>query len=387
MVSSDQAAGRMKQIPFSGIRKIFEECDRLEQSGTDVVHFEIGRPDFDTPQPIKEAGTQALDDGHVHYTSNYGIAPLRTALAEKLATENGIEYDPNSEIVVTTGATEAVFITMLGLVEEGDEVLIPNPCWTYPSSIRMAGGSPVTYDLDSADGFQPDIDSIADAISEQTKLLVLNSPHNPTGAVIDKQHLAAIADLVVDNDLLLLSDEIYEKILYDDYSHLSPAAESRLFERTVTVNGFSKAYSMTGWRLGYLAAPSKLVDPIIRVRQYTTTCAPSISQYAGIHALQSGLHEPMVDAFSCRRERLLERVDRIPGMSCPTPLGAFYAFPTTPEGYSDEEEFVWSLLQEAGVAFVPGTVFGSSGRGRFRIAYSNSVERIDEAFDRLEEWL
>lgn len=387
MVKLDQSASRMDRIPFSGIRKIFEECDRLEQSGTDVVHLEIGRPDFDTPREIKESGTQALSDGHVHYTSNYGITPLRTALAEKLADENEIDYDPESEIVVTSGATEAIFVTMLALIQEGDEVLIPDPCWTYASSIRLAGGSPVPYELNPETGFKPDIDSLREAVSERTKLLVLNSPHNPTGGVVDQDCLDAVEDFVIDNDLLLLSDEIYEKILYDDHEHLSPAAEDSLFDRTITINGFSKAYSMTGWRLGYLAAPAELIDSIIRVRQYTTTCAPSISQYAGVRALQSGLHEPMVNSFDRRRERVMERIKNIPGMSCPTPAGAFYAFPTTPKGYPDEEEFVWSLLREAGVAFVPGSVFGESGHGRIRIAYSNSVDRIDEAFDRLEDWI
>ncbi|WP_233274843.1 pyridoxal phosphate-dependent aminotransferase [Haladaptatus cibarius] len=387
MVNIDHSASRMDRIPFSGIRKIFEECDRLEQSGTDVVHLEIGRPDFDTPSEIKQAGSQALSDGHVHYTSNYGIAPLRSALADKLSAENRIDYEPESEIVVTTGATEAIFVTMLALVEEGDEVLIPDPCWTYASSIRMAGGNPVTYELDPETGFKPDLDSLTEAVSERTKLLVLNSPHNPTGGVVDQDTLNAIGDFVIDNDLLLLSDEIYEKIRYDGSEHLSPAAENTLFNRTVTINGFSKAYSMTGWRLGYLAAPAELINSIVRVRQYTTTCAPSISQHAGVRALQSGLHEPMVNAFARRRERIMERIENIPGMSCPTLSGAFYAFPTTPDGYPDEEEFVWSLLREAGVAFVPGSVFGESGHGRFRIAYSNSVERIDEAFDRLEDWL
>ncbi|RBI59544.1 pyridoxal phosphate-dependent aminotransferase [halophilic archaeon] len=377
----------MNQIPFSGIREIFEECDRIEETGTDVVHLEIGRPDFDTPDEIKEAGRQALSDGHVHYTSNYGIEPLRTALSNKFLDENDIDYDPESEIVVTTGATEAVLVTLLALIEEGDEVLTPDPCWTYPSSIRMAGGTPITYELDPEDGFTPDMSSIKENVSDRTKLLILNSPHNPTGGVIDQESLDEIRDFVVDNDLLLMSDEIYEKIRYDSHQHLSPAAEDDLFPRTITINGFSKAYSMTGWRLGYLAAPSELIDPIIRVRQYTTTCAPSISQYAGIRALEGDLHTSMVDAFARRRDRVMERIEAIPGMSCPTPTGAFYAFPTTPKGIADEREFVWSLLQDEGVALVPGSVFGDSGRGRFRIAYSNSLGRIDEAFDRIEAWL
>lgn len=387
MGNIDHPAARMGQIPFSGIREIFEKCDELENAGVDVVHLEIGRPDFDTPSPIKEAAKQALADGHVHYTSNYGIKPLREAIASKLSAENGIEYDPSSEVIVTTGATEAVLITMLAFIEPESEVLVPDPGWTYEPITRLAGGEPVSYELDPKTGFQPDIASLQAKVTNKTRLLVLNSPHNPTGGVVTEDCLDEIAEFVLNNDLLLLSDEIYEKIRFEDYDHHSPAARQELFERTITVNGLSKAYSMTGWRLGYLAAPQDLVDPLIRARQYTTTCSPSISQYAGIRALQSGLYEPMVEAFARRRDRVLERIDEIPGISCPAPAGAFYAFPTIPSECSDAESFVNTLLEEKGVAFVPGTVFGESGQGRFRIAYANSLDRIDEAFNRLESWL
>ena len=377
-------ADRMAQIPFSGIRQIFEECGRLEAEGTDVVHLEIGRPDFDTPQPIKDAAVDAIEAGHVHYTSNYGIEPLRRALAEKLATENGVEYDSDGELIVTAGASEAVFVTVLALVGEGDEVLVPNPCWTYPPSIRAAGATPVGYELDPDTGFQPDLDSLRDAVSDATELLVVNSPHNPTGGALDREHAEGIADIATDNDLTVLSDEIYEKILYEG-SHQSLAALDGMYERTVTVNGFSKAYSMTGWRLGYLAAPPELIDPILRLRQYTTACAPSISQHAGLRAVGTDLHEPMVDAFAERRDLVVDRVERIPGMNLPAPAGAFYAFPTVPD--SDDEGFAWSLLREAGVAVVPGRVFGDAGHGRIRIAYSNSLGRLNEAFDRIEDWV
>ncbi len=377
----------MANVPFSGIREVFEECDRLEDQGQDIVHLEIGRPDFDTPSPIKQGAIDALDRGDVHYTSNYGIQPLRDRLATKLAEENGVRYDADDEIVVTCGATEAVFVTLMGLVGAGDEVLVPDPSWTYPAGVRLAGAEPVAYELDPATGFQPDLDSLREAASPRSKLLIVNSPNNPTGGVLDESGAKAIRDFAVDNDLLVMSDEIYEKILYGDESHHSLAALDAMRERTVTVNGFSKAYSMTGWRLGYLAAPADLVDPIIRARQYTSTCASSISQHAGVRAVGSDLHEPMVEAFERRKDRVCERIDRIPGMSSPTPGGAFYAFPTLPEGYADDREFVFSLLRESGVALVPGSVFGDAGEGRLRIAYSNSVERIDEAFDRIEQWL
>jgi len=380
-------AERLEHIAFSGIREVFEECRRLEADGRDVVHLETGRPDFDTPEPIKEAGIRAIADGRVHYTSNYGIEPLRERIAEKFATENGIEYDPDGELVVTTGATEAVFVTVLSLVDPGGEVLVPDPCWTYETAIRSAGGVPVYYDLDPATGFQPDPDSIADAVSTDTQLLIVNSPHNPTGGVVDADRARAIRDLAVEHDLAVLSDEIYEKIVYDGRKHHSLAALDGMFDRTVTVNGFSKAYSMTGWRLGYLGAPEHLVDALIRIRQYTTTCAPSISQHAGVRALEGSLHEPMVEQFAERRRRVLERLEAIPGMECPTPYGAFYVLPTLPSGWTDDREFAFSLLREAAVALVPGRVFGPAGEGRVRIAYSNSMERVDEAFDRLEAWL
>jgi len=376
----------MERIPFSGIREIFEECDRLEAAGEDVVHLEIGRPDFDTPEPIKAAAKDALDQSKVHYTSNYGIEPLRTALADKLATDNALEYDSENEIVVTTGATEAVFCTIVALTGPGDEVLLPDPSWTYRPAIETAGAEPVPYPLSPTAGYQPDLSALAERVTSETELLVVNTPHNPTGGMLDDDHARAIRDLAVEHDLTVLSDEIYEKIRYDR-DHVSLGALAGMHERTVTVNGFSKAYSMTGWRLGYLAAPESLVDPIIRLRQYTTTCAPSISQHAGVRALEGSLHRPMVDAFERRRDLVADRVADVPGMDCPTPQGAFYAFPTVPDGVDDETEFVYSLLREAGVALVPGTVFGETGTGRVRIAYSNSADRIATAFDRIEDWL
>lgn len=376
----------MSSIPFSGIREIFEECNRLEAEGRDIVHFEIGRPDFDTPEPIKAAGKEAIDAGHVYYTSNYGLFELRERIAQKFKNENDLEYDPSNEIVVTSGATEAIFITILSLVDPGEEVLIPDPHWTYKPAINAAGGSAVPYRLDPETGFQPNEASLRNAVSDDTKLLIVNTPQNPTGGVLNEAGAQTIRDIAVEHDLLVLSDEIYEKIIYGA-PHRSVGAMDEMFERTVTVNGFSKAYSMTGWRLGYLAAPRELIDPIIRLRQYTSTCASSVSQYAGVRALDDDLHEPLVAAFSNRREVILDRINDVPGMSCPKPQGAFYAMPTVPDGATDAESFVWSLLRDKGVATVPGTVFGSAGEGRIRLAYSISIDRIEEAFDRIEEWV
>lgn len=378
----------MQHIPFSGIREIFEECSHLEDEGRDIIHLEMGSPDFDTPEPIKDAAKQALEDGKVHYTSNYGISSLRREISRKLERDNDLVYDPETEVIVTTGVTEAVLVAVLTLADTGDEVLIPDTCWTYEPSIRMAGATPVRYHLDPETGFQPDRTNLESVVSDSTSLMIVNSPHNPTGSVLTEDSIAEIASFANEHDLYVLSDEIYEKIIYNA-SHHSPAAASDMYERTVTINGFSKAFSMTGWRLGYLAAPAELVDALIRIRQYTTTCAPSFNQYGGITALQrrEELSEPMRQEFENRRELLLDRIDEIPGMSVPEPQGAFYAMPTIPAGFADGREFVMALLREAGVATVHGSVFGPDVDNRFRIAYSNSAARIDEAFDRIEEWL
>lgn len=376
----------MEEVPYSGIREIFSECNRLEREGEDIIHLEIGRPDFDTPEPIKRAAMDAIEEGHVHYTSNYGIRPLREQISTKFASDTGIEYNPEDEIIVTAGASEAVYITVMAMVDPGTEVLIPDPCWTYAPTVRAAGGTPVRYPLNPENGFQPDIEVLESRISTDTSLLILNSPHNPTGSVIDNEHLQAIRDLAVQNDLFVLSDEIYEKIIYDDAEHRSPASLDGMYERTITINGVSKAFSMTGWRIGYLGAPKELTDVLLRMRQYTTTCAPSISQYAALRALKGDLYEPLVEAFSERRSLVCERMDDIPGMSAPEPRGAIYAYPTVPVAGSNGREFTWSLLHDAGVALVPGDVFGSNSN-RIRIAYSNSLDRINTAFDRIEDWV
>ncbi len=380
-------AQRMENVPFSGIREIFEECHRLEREGVDVVHLEIGRPDFDTPQPIKDAAIEAIESGHVHYTSNYGIMSLREKITAKLEAENGLEYDPAEEVIVTAGATEAVLITFLAFADRGDEVLIPDPAWTYSSGVKLANATPIPYRLDADAGFQPDIESLATAVSPDTELLVVNSPQNPTGGVLDRKRAEAIRDLAVEHDLVVASDEIYEKILYEG-EHYSLAGLEGMYDRTITINGFSKAYSMTGWRLGYLAAPQSLIDPLLRARQYTTTCAPSISQHAGLRALDGALYEPMVETFEKRRDLVVNRIESIPALELPEePAGALYAFPKLDLEGMDEREFAFSLLREAGVATVPGTVFGATGANHVRIAYSNSTDRIDEAFDRIESWL
>ncbi len=379
-------AKRMNNIPFSGIREIFEECGQLEAGGKDIVHMEIGRPDFDTPEPIKQAGRNAISSGEVHYTSNYGIKELRRRIAEKFKSDNGLIYDPEDEVIVTSGATEAIFITILSLVDPGEEVLIPDPHWTYEPAIEAASAHPVPYQLNPENGFQPDPDAIQSQITVDTSMLIVNSPHNPTGGVINEQTGKQIRDIAVENDLVVLSDEIYEKIIYDGIHH-SLASFDGMFNRTITVNGFSKAYSMTGWRLGYLAGPDSLLDAIIRLRQYTSTCASSISQHAGCRALEGELHKPLVDAFSERRQTVVNRIEDISQIDCPEPAGAFYAMPTVPDCAENDRDFVLSILRQEGVATVPGSVFGTAGNGRFRIAFTSPIDRLEEGFDRIERWI
>jgi aminotransferase len=267
-------ARRMNAIPFSGIRKIFQAAAELESQGQQVIHLEIGRPNFDTPQHIKESAKQALDEGFVHYTSNYGILELREAIAEKLHSENGIQVDPQSEIIVTLGANQALSTSMLALLDPGDEVLVSDPFYlNYLNCMRLAEARAVRVPLREENEFQVAPSDLEQAITRKTKMIIINSPHNPTGAVLDRETLEAVAKIAIEHDLLVLSDEIYEKLIYDGTKHYSIASLPGMAERTVTVNGFSKAYSMTGWRLGYVAARQGLIDPLIRAHQYIGTSA------------------------------------------------------------------------------------------------------------------
>lgn len=380
------ASKRMEHIPFSGIRDIMEECGRLEASGTDVIHLEQGRPDFDTPKPIKDAAKTAIDEGKVHYTSNYGVMKLRKKISDKFAKDNGLRYDPGNEIIVTSGATEAVFISILSMVDPGDEVLVPDPSWTYEPAIRAAMANPVYYRLNSDSGYEPDINSIRESITSQTSVLIINTPQNPTGNVIDGEVLSTMGEIARRHDLIVISDEVYEKIIFSG-THVSVASFDELRERTITINAVSKTFSMTGWRLGYLGAPEHLSDPLIRLRQFTSTSASSISQYAAIRAIGSDLYKPMVEEYNQRRQMLTDFFDGVSGITCPELRGAFYAFPDISSLMYDDESFVWDLLQETGVALVPGRVFGNAGKGHVRIAYSNSQPRLAEAFERINDFV
>jgi len=379
-------ASRMQLVPFSGIRKVFERAKALEREGRPVIFLETGRPDFDTPAHIKEAAKRALDAGDVHYTSNYGTPELRAAIAEKLKRENGLTYDPDAEIIVTVGAAEAVFDAFLAFLNPGDEVLYPEPSWlNYAAAARLAGAIPVAIPLRESNGYQIDPDEVRRRITSQTRLLIIASPHNPTGAVQSPDTLRDLADLVVQCNLLVISDEIYERIIYDDRVHVSLARLPGMGERTITINGFSKAFSMTGWRLGYAAAPQPFIQAMNRVHQYNVACACAFAQAGAVAALKGPQDcvTAMVAEFRRRRDLVVPAINAMRGLSCVNPGGAFYVWVNITRIGVTSEDFSMNLLERAYVSLVPGTVFGESGQGYVRLSYANSYERLEEALRRL----
>ncbi len=379
-------ASRMELVPFSGIRKVFERAKALEREGRPVIFLETGRPDFDTPAHIKEAAKRALDAGDVHYTSNYGTPELRAAIAEKLKRENGLTYDPDAEIIVTVGAAEAVFDAFLAFLNPGDEVLYPEPSWlNYAAAARLAGAIPVPIPLRESNGYQIDPDEVRRRITSQTRLLIIASPHNPTGAVQSPDTLRDLADLVVQCNLLVISDEIYERIIYDDRVHVSLARLPGMGERTITINGFSKAFSMTGWRLGYAAAPQPFIQAMNRVHQYNVACACAFAQAGAVAAIKGPQDcvTAMVAEFRRRRDLVVPAINAMRGLSCVNPGGAFYVWVNITRIGVTSEDFSMNLLERAYVSLVPGTVFGESGQGYVRLSYANSYERLEEALRRL----
>lgn len=383
-------AERMNTIPFSGIRKVFEEVTRREKKGEKIIHLEMGRPDFDTPDHIKKAGNRAIEDGKVHYSSNYGIPELREAIAEKLYRENGLSYDPGTEIIVTVGTNEAVFMSMMALLNPGEEVLIPDPCWLhYFYCAQMAGAVPVSVPLREEKGFNPQIEDFRSRLTSKTRMIVINTPNNPTGAVFDQGVLEAFASLARERNLFILSDEIYEKMVYDGARHWSIASFPGMKERTITINGFSKIFAMTGWRLGYAAADQALISGLIRIHQYTTVCATTFAQWGGVEALRGSQLEAerMVQEFDRRRHLVYEALQAMPGIRVLKPKGAFYIFPNISSTGKTPENLCDYLLDEAKIALVPGTTLGEYGNEFIRISYANSYESLKTAMERMHEAL
>ncbi|WP_169891253.1 pyridoxal phosphate-dependent aminotransferase [Litchfieldia alkalitelluris] len=380
-------ATRLSKIPFSSIREIFNEANEMEKRGIKLTHMEIGRPDFDTPLHIKAAANDALQKGFVHYTANQGIPELREVIAEKLKLENNVTVDPNKGVVVSVGCKEAIVGAIFAFINPGDEVLIPDPAWLeYQYIVELAGGIPVSIPLHETEGFILRPNDVRDKLNQRTKMIILNSPHNPTGSVLPEKILKEIAEIAIEANLLVLSDEIYEKLIYGEVKHVSIASLPGMFERTVIINGFSKAYAMDGWRLGYAAGPEELIQPILKVHQYNTSSATSFAQYGAV-AAYIGSQEPvyeMVKEFDNRRQLLINRLLEMENVSCVVPEGAFYVFPSFKEVGMSSKELATFLLREAQIACVPGSAFGQYGEGYIRMAYSTDYEQINQAMDRLD---
>ena len=385
-VTQRTGSARMAGFAGSGIRRVFDAAGALEREGRTIAHLEIGRPDFDTPGHIKDAAIDALRGGRVHYTPNAGIPELRAAIADKLARDNDLQVDADRGVVVTVGAKESVFMCLYGLLDPGDEILTPTPIWPdYVDTTKVVGAVPVQVPLRPERGYQPDAADLEAAMTPRTKALVVHSPHNPTGAVCEAATLRAVAELAVRHDLLVIADEIYEKLVYAGARHVSIAALPGMFERTVTINGFSKAYSMTGWRLGYVAGPSALIAPLLKVHQCTTTCANSFAQWGGVAAYRGdqACVAEMVREFDRRRRLVVDTLRRVPGVELVEPRGAFYAFPDVHRLGMDDTDLAEYLLHEAGVATVPGSTFGQSGTGHLRISYAAGYDVLAGALERM----
>ncbi len=371
-----------QRIPYSPIRVMFDAARNLEQAGREVIHLEIGRPDYDTPDHIVEAAIAALRAGKHHYAPNAGIPELRRAISEKYQTEYDLEYDPDSEIIVTCGVAEGIYLAVHAFLNPGDQVLIPNPRWiNYDIDAFTQMVEPIDYSLTAERNFQPDPDELEALVTQRTRMIILSSPSNPTGGVIDLENLQKIADLVRRHNLLVLSDEIYERIIYPPARHTSIASLPGMREQTIVLNGFSKYFSMTGWRLGFAVAPRDLISPMLRYHQFMITSTNTFGQYGALVALTSdqGPSLAMVDEFQRRRDYLFSAVNELPGFRCTKPLGAFFLFPDIRETGMDGFQMAKLLLEKAGVASVAGECFGRSGAGHIRFSYANSIENLKKA--------
>lgn len=375
---------RARQIPPSGIRKFFD----LALTMSDVISLGVGEPDFKTPWNICESGIYSVEQGITSYTPNRGMQTLREALAAHLASRYQLRYSADQEIIVTTGVSEGLDIAIRAIVNPGDEVLIAEPSYvSYAPCVTLAGGIPVPVECSEKDQFRLNPDRLQEKITPKTKALIINFPNNPTGAVMKKADLEPIADIVTDRDLMLISDEVYSELTYE-CPHTSTATVKDLWERTITLNGFSKAYAMTGWRVGYLCAPREICDAALKIHQYVMLCAPVMGQVGALEALRSAEDEKasMVNEYRLRRNMFVAGLNRI-GLSCHVPEGAFYAFPSVKGTGLSDIEFAERLLREQRVAVVPGSVFGTGGNYHLRCAYAVSRKELTEALGRMESFI
>lgn len=374
-------SAKSQSLKPSGIRKFFDMLGSME----DVVALTVGQPDFVTPWHIREAGIESLEMGKTYYTSNSGLLEMRTEISNYLKRRFDLSYDPEHEIVVTVGGSEAIDMTMRALIDPGDEVIIPTPCFVcYDPLCRMADGIPVSVVTEEKDNFKLTAEKLKAAITPKTKLLIMPFPNNPTGAVMTYDDLEKIAEVLRGTDIMVLSDEIYAEMTYGGKKHISIASLPGMRERTVVVNGFSKAYAMTGWRMGYTAAPAPVTEQILKLHQFGIMCAPTTSQFAAIEALKNGDDDifKMTGEYDYRRRFLVNGLRKI-GIPCFEPEGAFYVFPNIGVFGMSSDEFCERLLYEARVAIVPGTAFGECGEGFARISYAYSLKHIAEALERI----
>ncbi len=376
---------RVAGLKPSGIRKFFDIAATMK----DVISLGIGEPDFTTPKPILEAGIRSLQQGETHYTSNHGKMELRRAIADNIERLYGVKYDPAIEIIATVGVSEALYLTMTAILDPGDEVIIPTPCFvSYQAEVILAGGVPVEIPARMDDNFQVDPARIRDAITPRTKAIFVGYPSNPTGAVATRETLMEIVKLAEQNDLVLVSDEIYDRLVYDFQHVCVPGLGESIKRRTILLGGLSKDYAMTGWRIGYAAGPADLIKGLVRIHQYTIMSAPTTAQDAAIEALSNGepFVQEMVTEYNRRRRLIVDGLNRL-GLRTFEPRGAFYAFPDISATGMDDETFAQKLLEEERVAVVPGSSFGPGGEGFVRACYATAYEQIEEALRRMEKFM
>ncbi len=375
---------KIQNIKPSGIRKFFDIVSEMK----DAISLGVGEPDFETPWHIRDEGIYAFERGRTFYTSNAGLKDLRTEISNYLNRLQNIKYNPDKEILVTVGGSEAIDIGLRAMINPGDEVIIPQPSYvSYEPCAYLAGAKPVIINLKAENEFRLTPQELENAITEKTKLLVLPYPNNPTGAIMEKEDLEKIAKIIIDKDIYVMSDEIYSALTYKG-KHVSIASLPGMKERTILINGFSKAYAMTGWRLGYACAPQIIIEQMTKIHQYAIMCAPTISQYAAVEALKNGDNdvEIMRKAYNQRRRFLLNAFKEM-NLECFEPYGAFYVFPCIKEFGMSSEEFATKFLEEEKVAAVPGTAFGDSGEGYLRISYAYSLENLKVAIGRLKHFV
>jgi aminotransferase len=385
MQEKNYISNKVKEMPFSGIRKFFDVAAEMEG----VISLGVGEPDFDTPINIRKKAIESIEEGKTTYTSNLGTKELRKEISRYLKERFQLEYDSKDQVIVTVGASEGIDIALRALIDPGDEVLYHEPCYvSYMPCIVMAGGVPVPIVTRNENQFRLTPEDLEKAITPKTKVLLLNYPNNPTGAIMEKEDLEKIADILVKNDILVITDEIYSELTYGGRKHVSIASLPGMYERTIVLNGFSKAFAMTGWRLGYAAGPKEIISAMTKIHQYVIMCAPTMSQYAGLEALKNSMDsvEQMRLEYDERRQYVVERFRAI-GMDCFEPLGAFYVFPSIEKSKMTSDEFCEKLLFTKKVAIVPGTAFGACGEGFVRVSYAYSMEELKNAIDIIEQFM